>query len=34
MDHNEDQLLDLATVALSIIAIAGFVAMLVYFDMP
>lgn len=30
MDDNKDELLDLATVALSIIAIAGFVAMLVY----
>jgi hypothetical protein len=30
MDDNEDQLLDPATVALSIIAIAAFVAMLTY----
>jgi hypothetical protein len=34
MDHNEDQLTNLATVTLSIITIAGIVAMLVYFDMP
>jgi hypothetical protein len=34
MDDNEDQLINLATVALSIIAVAGIVAMLVYFDMP
>ena len=34
MDDDEDQLLARATIALSIIATAGIVAMLVYFDMP
>jgi hypothetical protein len=34
MDPNEDQLIHLATVTLSIIAVAGIVAMLAYFDMP
>jgi hypothetical protein len=34
MHDNEDQLLGLATIALSIFTLAGFVAMLVYFDMP
>jgi hypothetical protein len=31
---DEDRLLDLATVALSIIAIAAFAAMLIYFETP